>query len=300
MDTARNLHHGVLAWRTGLVDADQFTAGCRAWAEQRERLLADLLAERGWLSAADQEALDPLLARSLERHGGDALAALKAVADAGLWRAMLATKDEGLRQWLADVLPGAAWLEEEEHKPRRGLAGATVALVVIGVLVGVVILAGLAGSTLLLWKQREHVAVLRRDAMRAAEQVQLQRQRAEENYHKARQAVDETVTLLAAKTPNPEGLTGERRRLLDSAAAHYETLLRENGPGAASRHEVALAYRQLGDVQKQLGETEKARQAYGRARDLLQELARETPETYRKGLAEVEEELQKFSPLEKP
>src|SRR5438876_999899 len=131
MDTARNLLHGVLAWRAGLVDADQFTAGCRAWAEHQERPLADVFTERGWLTG---------------------------------------------------VLPGAAWLEEEPDRTKRGLLGSTAALAVVLVLVAVVVLAGLGGSTLLLMKQRQHETIARMEAMRAMEAAAEQRARAEANY----------------------------------------------------------------------------------------------------------------------
>jgi tetratricopeptide (TPR) repeat protein len=301
MDTAQNLLFGVLAWRTGLVDADQFTAGCRRWAGDKDRPLADVFLERGWLSAAERAPLDQLLECDLRRHGGDALEALKAVGDAGTWRAVAATQDAGLRQWLGGVLPGAAWLEEDADKPRRGLLGGAVALAVVLALVGVVVLGGLGVTTALLMKQRQHMAIAEMEAMRAMQAEAAARERAEANHQLARQAVDRMFTDVAEKAVAMPGSEAERRRLLEAAAAYYETFLKEKEADPARRPELATAYRRLGDVQQQLGQKDKAQQAYREARDLLQKLAKESPttEAYRKELAVIEEKLKTPAPPEK-
>src|SRR5439155_9229168 len=80
MDTDRNLLFAVLAHQAGLLDPAQFVEACTVWAAGRDRPLADLLVERGWLAAADRGHLDCLVARRLERDGGDARASLAAVA----------------------------------------------------------------------------------------------------------------------------------------------------------------------------------------------------------------------------
>jgi hypothetical protein len=299
MDTARNLLYGVLAWRTGLVDADQFASGCQSWAEHREQPLADLFAERGWLSAADRAALDVLLERNLRRHGGDALAALKAVGDAATWRAVAATNDAGLRQWLDGVLPGAAWLEEDEHKPKRGLAGATVALVVVCVLVGVVILAGLTGTTLLMLKQRQHQAVAEAQAMRALAEAEAASQQARREFGEAtEQAV---LDMFDETAPRPDLDAEQQRQRLEWMVTQCETRLKESGAGPGDRHKAARAYRRLGDVRRQLGDRAGARTAYERARELLQQATKEIPGSaaYRKELGEVEAKLKEDGAAEK-
>jgi tetratricopeptide (TPR) repeat protein len=304
MDTARNLLFGVLAWRSGLIDADQFTAGCRHWAQHPERPLADYLVERGRLSTEDRAALDPLLARNLERHGGDALAALKAVADAATWRAVAATNDAGLRRWLDGVLPGAAWLEEDEHKSKRGLVGSAAGLVLLCVLVGGGLLVGLGFTSVLFLRQQagarmaEELAVaeameVRALAERNRQDAEEARQQAEANFRKARAAVDQLLTEAADRAVAKAEPDEPRRQLLEHAAASYETFLKEKNADPASRHEVATAYRRLGDIQQQLGQTDKAQQAYRQARDLLQKLTKEAPENkaYGKELTDVEDKL---------
>jgi hypothetical protein len=322
MDTARNLLFGVLAWRSGLIDADQFISGCRHWAEHPERPLADRLVERGRLSAEDRAVLEQLLERNVQRHGGDALAALKAVADAATWRAVAATNDAGLRQWLDGVLPGAAWLEEDDHRPKRGLAGSAAGLLLVCVLAGVVLLGGLGLTTLLFLRQqaaarmaeemaRADAEMARAQAVASIAQVEQQTQKmqaeidqhrrateeahqqAEANFRKARAAVDQLLTEIAERAAEKGELNAQRRQLLEEAAAYYETFLKGKNADPAGQHEVATAYRRLGDVQQQLGQKDKAQQAYRQARDLLRKLTAESPpnEAYRKELAEIEEKL---------
>jgi Tfp pilus assembly protein PilX len=298
MDTARHLLFGVLAWRAGLLDADQFTSGCRRWGEYQNQPLAEVLVERGWLTAADRASLEQLLERNVQMHNGNALDALKGVADAGTWRAVAATQDAGLRHWLVEVLPGAVWLDEDEHKPKRGLVGGLTALVVALALVGVVILLGMVGSSMLFMKQRAHMAMAELEAVRARDEAEAARQQAEVNFQRARAAVDQVLTEVSQKTTEKSDLGQMRRELLEQAVTYYEAFLQEQGAKPASRHEVAKAYRKLGEVQQQLGHKDKAQQAYMQARDSLQKLAKEAPdnEAYRKELAEIEEKLKPADP----
>jgi hypothetical protein len=63
MDTDGNLLFGVLALQADLIDNDRFAAACSAWASRKDMPLADLLVERGWLSAQDRADVDTLLPR---------------------------------------------------------------------------------------------------------------------------------------------------------------------------------------------------------------------------------------------
>jgi serine/threonine-protein kinase len=113
-DADRNLLFGVLALQGGLIDAGQFAEACTAWAARKEKGLADVLLDRGWLSAEDRQHIDYLLRRKLEKHAGDAHESLVAAASAA--PAVHATFDSlrdavadfEVRQTLADLCgPGA-------------------------------------------------------------------------------------------------------------------------------------------------------------------------------------------------
>ena len=54
MDTDRNLVFGVLALQADLLDNNRFAEACSAWAARKDMPLADLLVERGWLSAEER------------------------------------------------------------------------------------------------------------------------------------------------------------------------------------------------------------------------------------------------------
>src|SRR5438552_10389371 len=56
-----NLLFGVLALQADLLDATRFAEACSAWATRKDTPLADLLVERGWLTAEDRAHLDYLL-----------------------------------------------------------------------------------------------------------------------------------------------------------------------------------------------------------------------------------------------
>jgi tetratricopeptide (TPR) repeat protein len=75
-DTDRNLLFGVLALQADLIDPARFAEACSAWAVRKDKPLADLLVERGWLTPADRADVDKLLDRKLRKHDGDARAGL--------------------------------------------------------------------------------------------------------------------------------------------------------------------------------------------------------------------------------
>ena len=60
MSTDETLLFGVLAVQADLIDAPAFAEACSAWAARKGTALADLLVERGWLTAEDQAAVDVL------------------------------------------------------------------------------------------------------------------------------------------------------------------------------------------------------------------------------------------------
>ncbi len=67
--TDRNLPIGVMALQTVLRDSEVFAESCTLWSGSKgESSPADVLVERGSLSASDREHVD----RKLAQHGGDA------------------------------------------------------------------------------------------------------------------------------------------------------------------------------------------------------------------------------------
>jgi serine/threonine protein kinase len=105
METDRNLLFGVLALQAGLIDRDQFVEACTAWAARKESPLAALLADRGWINADDRTHLDYLLARTLGKHGGDAVRALAEVTTDEARHTLGRVDDVDVRRSLADAMP---------------------------------------------------------------------------------------------------------------------------------------------------------------------------------------------------
>jgi hypothetical protein len=54
MDADRDLLFGVLALQADIIDGERFAEACSAWAAKKAMPLADLLRERGWITAEEQ------------------------------------------------------------------------------------------------------------------------------------------------------------------------------------------------------------------------------------------------------
>jgi eukaryotic-like serine/threonine-protein kinase len=61
METDRNLMFGALALQAQLITKEQFADACTAWMEKPTRPLADLLIERGWITATARSGLEQRL-----------------------------------------------------------------------------------------------------------------------------------------------------------------------------------------------------------------------------------------------
>src|SRR5579883_1361031 len=103
MDTDRNLLFGVLALQADLIDSAKFAEACTAWSARKDRPLAEVLLERGWLSAEDRADVEKLVSRKLQKHGGDARPALAEVTSDHVRRTLAGVKDASVRQSLAGV-----------------------------------------------------------------------------------------------------------------------------------------------------------------------------------------------------
>src|SRR5438874_2607895 len=110
IDTDRNLLFGVLALQADLISDTQFIEACAAWAARKTMSLADLLAERGWLTAEDRREIDRLMGRKLKKHGGNVRASLGAVADAGARDLLRSVDDSAIRKSVNGLAPAAGYV----------------------------------------------------------------------------------------------------------------------------------------------------------------------------------------------
>jgi serine/threonine protein kinase len=81
MDTERNLLFGVVALQNGAVDADGLAETCAAWTSEATLPLADLMVDRGLLTAEQRTEVEAAVEHELAAHGGDPHATLAATLD---------------------------------------------------------------------------------------------------------------------------------------------------------------------------------------------------------------------------
>jgi serine/threonine-protein kinase len=122
-DTDKNLLFGVLALQADLLDAKQFVEACTLWANEKNRPLADLLVERGWLTPEEKGHVEFLLERKLKRHGGDVQASLAAVANPEVRRVLDTIDDADVGQSLASLAPAGAHASDLPTVDAHPLAG---------------------------------------------------------------------------------------------------------------------------------------------------------------------------------
>ncbi len=81
MDTERDFLFGVVAFQKGAVDADYLAETCASWAAQPTLPLADMLVNRGRMTAEQRTEVEKAVACELATHGDDARATLAATID---------------------------------------------------------------------------------------------------------------------------------------------------------------------------------------------------------------------------
>ncbi|HKB03647.1 MAG TPA: serine/threonine-protein kinase, partial [Gemmataceae bacterium] len=118
--TDRNLLFAVLALQADLIDRARFVEACTLWTARKHVPLADLVVERGWLTAADRDHVEWLLGRRLQRHGGDAHASLAAAADGAVRHDLSALADVEVHRSLAELALAAGSAETIGHTPEPG------------------------------------------------------------------------------------------------------------------------------------------------------------------------------------
>jgi serine/threonine-protein kinase len=121
LQTDRNLLFGVLALQADLLDAARFAEVCAAWSACKDKTLADLLVERGWLTSEDRRDVERLLERKLKKHSGDAHASLAGILNAPTRDLLAAVADPEVQHSLAGLTPddGPALLATTAYQPEN-------------------------------------------------------------------------------------------------------------------------------------------------------------------------------------
>ncbi len=88
--TELDLLFGLLALQNGMIEQGSLVAAFQAWTRDKRQPLAKLLIDRGDLDADDAEVLRALVARHLNRHGGEPEKSLAAISAGVLVRESLA------------------------------------------------------------------------------------------------------------------------------------------------------------------------------------------------------------------
>jgi tetratricopeptide (TPR) repeat protein len=111
-----------------------------------------------------------------------------------------------------------------------------------------------------------------------------QYQRAEVNFRKAREAVDQMLTQVAEELPRLPGMPKQvdspqvaqiKQALLEDALEYYEGFLEERSTDPLVRYETANAYLRVGDITRLMRLYERAEETYLASVNLLEELTAE-------------------------
>ncbi|MFT5326598.1 MAG: serine/threonine protein kinase, partial [Planctomycetaceae bacterium] len=108
MSVEQNLLFAVLAFEDELIDLQQLTSACRVWAGDKSKPLADLLVERGWVTAEHRRFLEEKAERKLAKHQNDPRVTLNAATRGDVCDALLKEVDDSdvrhsLSAWPSDA-----------------------------------------------------------------------------------------------------------------------------------------------------------------------------------------------------
>ena len=166
-------------------------------------------------------------------------------------------------------------------------------IVVSAVVILLLATVGLAISSLLLAQQRNladaardseqqqrvDAEVQRDEARRQRDESERQRQRAEENFRRAREAVDKYLTSVSEnELLNVPAMQPLRKDLLELALEYYQQFIAERPDDPELQAEFATAYSRVGEITKEIGHTEEARDAHQKALEFWKTLANRYPQ----------------------
>jgi tetratricopeptide (TPR) repeat protein len=133
------------------------------------------------------------------------------------------------------------------------------------------LLLALAVGTALVWRERQ-------GALRQRDEARLQGRRAEENFRKARQAVDDYFSFVSENTLLQEpALEPLRKQLLEAALRYYQEFAREHGDAPDLQAELVAVYFRIAVLIHDLGAEEDWLPAFRKGVDIMEELLRKNP-----------------------
>ena len=139
-------------------------------------------------------------------------------------------------------------------------------LVVAAVIVLLATTLGLATATIVISREQSRTES-------ALEEARDQGQRAEENFHRARSAVDSYLTRVSEdELLNVPGLQPLRKDLLELALTYYQQFVAERNDDAELSREFAAAHFRVGDIRASLGDSEEALKSHQMALELREAL----------------------------
>ncbi len=212
-------------------------------------------------NAAVPRELETIVGRAMEKEPEDRYATAQDLAD-------------DLRRFLDDQPIRArppTWWQRARKWARRHRGTVRVAGVC-----GLLMVIGLALSTVLIWQEKERTRAALALASAHYEAELTQRRQAEAHYQLAREAVDRYYTTVSeSKLLKVPGLQPLRRELLQTARAFYEDFVARRGDDATARAELARALCRLADITREIDSATQAVALYQRARELAEGLTRD-------------------------
>jgi serine/threonine protein kinase/tetratricopeptide (TPR) repeat protein len=153
------------------------------------------------------------------------------------------------------------------HRPLAVSAAVLLVLAVVGLTVSTVLVAR---------EQRRTEAALTR-AQIGFQAADAQQARAEANYERARQAVEQMTRLAEEQLAHTPRMVEVRGALLEESLQFYQGFLQERGKDPAVRYEAARAYTRAGEINALLGRGKQAEASYTQAITIFGQLTADFP-----------------------
>jgi serine/threonine protein kinase/tetratricopeptide (TPR) repeat protein len=205
--------------------------------------------------------------------------------------------DRYLHDEPVEACPPSAAYRFRKFARRNRLAFAAALLVLLAILLGTIVSTTeairairaerLAEARLLAETEARREAEAARQAEAAQRRIaetqrtlaEAQKTRAEANFRKARQAVDEYVTVVSeSKLFDVPGLQPLRRQLLEAALRYYQGFLDQRSSDPKLRAELAATYLRVANIDEQIDRSDDAIKALARGVEIARDVLRTNPE----------------------